>query len=55
MRSPIRGARVRLLTLHEGRWGDRQRLPRDWDAQMRAPSRAQADCGLLRWLDTPLG
>lgn len=47
-------ARVGLLTLREGRWGDRRLLPRDWYAQMRAPSPAKADYGLLWWLNTPV-
>lgn len=47
-------ARFGLLALREGRWGERQVLPRDWFVRMRAPSAAKPDYGLLWWLNVPI-
>jgi CubicO group peptidase (beta-lactamase class C family) len=45
-------ARFGLLVLRDGRWGERQVLPRGWVATMATPSAPKPDYGLLWWLNT---
>jgi CubicO group peptidase (beta-lactamase class C family) len=45
-------ARFGLLVARDGRWGERQVLPRGWVAAMATPSAAKPDYGLLWWLNT---
>jgi CubicO group peptidase (beta-lactamase class C family) len=42
-------ARVGLLTLHRGRWGDRQLLSEEWVAMSLTPTPAQQDYGFMNW------
>ena len=44
-------ARIGLLWLHRGRWGDRQILPADYVAAALTPSRHGPDYGYLWWLN----
>lgn len=45
-------ARFGLLVARDGRWGERQVLPRAWVDAMRVPSAPRDDYGFLWWLNT---
>ncbi|OZI07236.1 serine hydrolase [Siphonobacter sp. BAB-5385] len=42
-------ARFGLLTLHKGRWKDRQLLSENWVSQARTPTTAQPTYGYMNW------
>ncbi len=42
-------ARFGLLTLHKGRWKDRQLLSENWISQARTPTTAQPTYGYMNW------
>ncbi len=45
-------ARIGLMMLHGGVWGDRRILPEGWVAESLVPCAINADYGLLWWLNT---
>lgn len=46
-------ARFGLLTLRDGRWGDRQLLSREWLRMARTPTPAQPDYGFMNFMLNP--
>jgi len=42
-------ARFGLLTLHDGRWGDRQIVSREWMEMARTPTEARPGYGFMNW------
>lgn len=45
-------ARYGLLFLRQGRWQQRQLIPREWLSKMRQPTTVKPDYGYLWWLNT---
>ena len=50
--SSLDHARMGLLVLRQGRWGDRPVLDPDWLAELRRPCAVNPQYGLLWWLNT---